>query len=103
LQAAMVELRQSRDGILLPVLAQPGARFNGVTGVHDGLLKVSVTQAPEKGKANKALLRVLAEALDLRRSQVQLVSGELSSRKTFRITGATLDQLQIAIDAAVAK
>ena len=33
---------------------------NGITGEHNGSLQVSVTQAPEKGKANKAIIAVLA-------------------------------------------
>lgn len=82
----MVELQATPAGLLLPVQAQPGARRNGITGIHQGRLKVAVTQAPEKGKANKALIEVLAEALQLKRSQITLVSGQSSPKKTFLVT-----------------
>src|SRR5262249_6432744 len=68
---------------------------NGITGVHAGRLKVAVTQAPEKGKANQALVKLLAELLDIKRSQIALVAGETSHHKKFLITGidrATLEQ-----------
>ena len=91
----MIELQSTSNGIILPVHAQPGARKNGVTGVHGGRLKIAVTQAPEKGKANQALIKLLAEQLGMKRSQVALVAGETSHHKKFLITGidrATLEQ-----------
>ncbi len=50
------------DGTILPVRAQPGARRNEIRGVQDGMLKVCVTQSPEKGKANKAVIELLARS-----------------------------------------
>ena len=84
--SAVINLVQTDAEILLPVKAQAGARKNGITGEHDGALKVSVTQAPEKGKANKALTRVIALELGLRNSQVALRSGATSTNKSFIIT-----------------
>lgn len=83
----MIELQPTAGGVILPVHAQPGARKNAITGVHAGRLKVAVTQAPEKGKANKALIDVLSELLQLKRSQITLLSGETSSQKKFLIAG----------------
>ena len=87
--------------VLLPVRAQPGAKKNavtGVTGVHDARLKVSVTQAPEKGKANRAIIQVLADSLGIKRSQITLQSGESSSQKVFVVSGSSVDQLKQRID-----
>jgi uncharacterized protein (TIGR00251 family) len=83
----MIELQSITNGIILPVHAQPGARKNAVTGVHAGRLKIAVTQAPEKGKANQALVKLLAELLGIKRSQIALVAGETSHHKKFLITG----------------
>ena len=90
----MIDLIETSDGILLPVKAQPGARRNGITGEHGGKLKVAVVEAPEKGKANEALIRVLAEALGLKRSQIAIASGAVSRDKTFLITGVRPDDLR---------
>lgn len=95
----MISIEARAEGVLLPVKAQPGARRNGLTGEHAGQLKVSVTQAPEKGKANTAIIEVLAAELDLKRVQISLVSGETSAQKKFLITAITSDELQRRISA----
>lgn len=86
-------LEQTPDGVLLPMQAQPRSRKNMLAGWHAGRLKVCVTQVPEKGKANQAILKVLVKALDLKRSQIELVSGDTSSQKLFRIQDITADEL----------
>jgi uncharacterized protein len=48
----MIELRSHQGGVIVPVQAHAGARRNGVLGVRNGMLRVAVTAAPEKGKAN---------------------------------------------------
>jgi uncharacterized protein (TIGR00251 family) len=50
-------------------------------------LKIQVTAPPERGKANKAVIEVLAEALGLARNQVRIVAGETSPLKTVEIEG----------------
>ena len=94
----MVPLEETPVGIVLTVKAQPGARRNGVVGEHAGSLKVAVTQAPEKGKANDAIIEVLADLLELKRNQLRLVSGATSSQKKFLVTGVSLDELQQRIE-----
>ncbi len=93
----MIALQIHPDGILLPIRAQPGARKNGITGEHDGRLKVAVTQAAEKGKANAAIQKVLAKELGLKKSQLSLVSGPTSPLKVFLIGGVGLQELQSRI------
>jgi len=93
-RSGMIELQSTSSGIILPVHAQPGARKNGVTGVHAGRLKVAVTAAPEKGQANQALVKLLAELLGVKRSQVILQFGETSHHKKFLIAGIDLPTLQ---------
>lgn len=98
-----VELTADGEGVLVSVQAQPGARKNAIVGEHAGRLKVSVTQVAERGKANDALLEVLAEGLDLRRSQVRLVSGAVNSRKVFRIAEMSVDELRERIARVLAE
>jgi uncharacterized protein (TIGR00251 family) len=87
----MIQVEVDPRGLILPVKAHAGAKRNGISGEHDGMLKVSVTQAPEKGKANEAIQQVLCKALGLKRSQVQLLSGETATRKRFLIEGQGAD------------
>ena len=96
-----IQLEPAPDGVLLPVRAHPGAKSSAVRGAQDGLLKISVTQVAEKGKANKAIVAVLAKALNLRKSQVELVAGATASQKRFLIRGVTVKQLQDRIGAVL--
>lgn len=89
----MIALGTHVGGVILPVRAQPGARVNAVRGEHQGALKVAVTQAPEKGKANRAVVEVLSRELQLARSQFTLLSGETSHDKRFVVTGITAAEL----------
>lgn len=81
------------DGTILPIRAHPGARRNEIRDVQDGMLKVSVTQAPEKGKANKAVIELLSKKLALKKSQFELLSGETSHQKRFLVRGIPPDEL----------
>jgi len=90
----MIQLTEHAEGVILPVRAQPGARKTGILGEQAGALKVAVTAPPEDGRANKALFEVLREALELKRSQVELLSGQTSRDKRFLVRGITAVELQ---------
>ena len=90
----MIEIEQTPEGVIIQVKALPGLRKNEVRGEQNGILKVSVTQIPEKGKANKAVQEQLARGLGLRKSQIQLISGETSPLKRFLIIGVTAEELR---------
>lgn len=98
----MLDLITTADGMLLPVHAKPKSSRNGVVGIHAGRLKVAVTAAPEKGKANAAVIDVLVTELDLKRSQLTLVAGETDPRKTVLVAGLDADDLQRRIVMALA-
>jgi uncharacterized protein (TIGR00251 family) len=71
----------------LRVRVSPGARGNAIVGRHGDGWKVRVAAAPENGKANEAVLRLLAQRLALRRQDVELVSGHGSRDKIVALTG----------------
>jgi len=73
---------RERD-ILLRVKAKPGAKADRVAGVRGDRLLVEVRAAPERGRANEGIIRVLAEALGVKASAVALKSGPASPNKVF--------------------
>jgi hypothetical protein len=89
----MIDLEPHAEGSILPVRAHAGARRNEIRGEHDGALRVAVTQAPEKGKANKAIAELLAKEIAVRKSQVELLSGETSAQKRFLVRGLSPEEL----------
>ena len=97
----MIVVEAHAEGATLLVKAQPRSRSNAVRGEYQGALKVSITQVAEKGKANEALINVLAKALRVRTSQVQLISGLTSTQKRLLIRGVTTEQLQQKLAAAL--
>ena len=97
----MILLTDHSEGVLLPVRAQPGASASGLRGEQNGALKVAVTQIAEKGKANQAVVEVLAKELGLRRSQIELTSGPAQRDKTFLVRGIARDELAARIAAAL--
>jgi uncharacterized protein len=99
----MIALEAHTAGTILPVRAQPGARRNELRGEQQGALKVCVTQVAEKGKANKALIAVLADELGLRKSQIELLSGETASQKRFLVQGITPAELSQRIEHTLEK
>jgi uncharacterized protein len=97
----MIALESHPEGAILPVRAHAAARRNEIRGQRAGSLQVSVTQPPEKGKANKAIIGLLAASLGLRKSQFELVSGETSPRKRFLIRDIKPSALQARIERVV--
>jgi uncharacterized protein len=85
------------DGCTVAVRVHPGARKNGVTGIHAGAVKIALTNPPVDGKANEALIAFFAERLRLPRSRVALIAGAASRTKTLRITGKSAAEVQAAL------
>jgi hypothetical protein len=82
------------QGVVLAVRAQPGARKRGVTGEHNGMLKLAVQAPPDKGRANEALVELIAELFGCKRSQISLLSGQTSQEKKFLLAGLSLTEAQ---------
>lgn len=77
----------------LELKVAPKASRSAITGWHGGALKVSVTAAPERGKANEAVEALLAQALDLPRSAVRVVAGHAARSKRVEVAGLSAEAL----------
>jgi uncharacterized protein (TIGR00251 family) len=95
----LIQIADHAEGCILSVRAQPGARRNELVGEQAGALKVAVTAPPDKGRANDAIVEVLAEALGLKRRQVELVGGPTSRQKKFLVRNLTADALRNKLQA----
>ena len=95
----MIAVTEHAEGLILPGRAQPGARHNGVQGEQAGTLKVAVTAPPQDGRANDALVEALRQALGLKRSQIELLSGQAARDKRFLIRGVSRAELEAKVAA----
>ncbi len=88
------------EGALLPVRVQPRARRNEVVGWQGAALRVRVTAPPTDGRANQAVVELLAEVLGLPRASIALVSGAASRDKLLRVERHSLADLRARLDGA---
>lgn len=92
-----VALRETADGVEVPVKVVPGASRDRIVGALGDAVKIAVAAPPEKGKANDAVIGLLAAALGVRRQAVTIVSGHAQPRKVVAIHGVTAAQVRAAL------
>lgn len=83
----MIELNEQDGDVLLSIKVVPNASRDRLAGELDGALKVQITAPPEKGAANKAVCKLIAQKLGLRNQAVRIDAGQTSPHKTVRIVG----------------
>jgi uncharacterized protein (TIGR00251 family) len=83
---------EANNALTVDIVVQPRASREGISLMGDRL-KVSVNAPPVDGKANEAVLRVLADTLSIPRASIEILRGEKGRRKTVRIRGVTLARL----------
>ena len=82
---------------LLRLHVTPRGSKNEIIGWRDDVLCVKITAPPVEGAANAAIVKFVADALKIRKSQVELVSGDKSRKKTLKIAGLTQEDIQARI------
>ena len=78
----------------LSLRVSPGAARSAVVGRHGAGWKVRVAAAPEDGKANDAVVRLLATTLALPERDVRIVSGRASRDKTVALAGMRPEEIE---------
>lgn len=73
------------EELLLHIRVTPNASQNSISTLEDGTIKVKLTCAPVDGKANKALIALLAKEYRVPKRNVEIVRGETSKHKIVRI------------------
>ena len=91
--------KKSETRLKLNVKVIPNSAKNQIVGWFDGRLKLKVTAQPEKGRANKAVIKLLSQSLGLSAQNIQLVSGDTHSLKVFELSMLSQEQLHQRIDA----
>jgi uncharacterized protein len=99
----MLDLEQNEHGVILLVRAHAGSRQNAVLGIRAGALRVAVTAAPEKGKANQAIIALLSKTLGVSKSAIEIVSGETSPQKRLLVRNIEMEHLRQMIAPIIAE
>jgi len=95
-----LEIAETSGGAAFGVRVSPGARRNAVEGVYGGALKVKLTAPPVDGKANEALVELLASVLGVARSAVVISSGTTGRSKRVRVRGLAAAETERRLEAA---
>jgi hypothetical protein len=90
-------VRTDAGGITFDALVTPRASRARLGPLAGARIKIAVTAPPVDGEANAAVIECVAKALGVPRRAVSIVGGETSRRKTVRVDGATLAQLEAAL------
>ncbi len=88
-----LQIESTEGGVILTVKVVPGSSRTGVSGILDGMVKIKVAAAPEKGKANQCLAEFLAKELGVRKNAVRIVSGQSSPVKRVQVLGISAETL----------
>ena len=84
--------------LLLRIKAVPGASRNIIAGPLGDRLKIRVSAPPNGGKANQAILKLLAGALGTSQQHIEIASGHTTTEKLIRITGLTMEDAVSALE-----
>ncbi len=84
----------------LRVHVTPGARQEGIARWHGGSLRVRVRARPEKGRANQAVVRLLARRLGVAPTNLSIVRGAASPDKLVEVDGLSEEELRARLGPA---
>ena len=85
--AASDWIRWDGDDLIVSIRVQPRASKNEILDVRDGRLRLRTTAAPADGKANQAVIKLVAAYLKIAPSRIKFVRGKTSRNKQLRIAG----------------
>ena len=94
-------IEDSRGVLTRRVKVVPGASRSRIVGMLGDRLKLSVSAAPEAGKANKAVCKLLAKTLGIAPRDVSVYAGQTQPTKTITITGISAEMAADRLASAV--
>ena len=92
--AGIFQIKEFKNGLTFKIHVTPRASCATITGFQEGALKLKVTAPPTEGAANIACIKLLSEALKLKKSQVEILAGAKSRKKIVLITDINKKDLE---------
>jgi hypothetical protein len=86
-------IQEVNGGVVFVAKIVPGSSRTGVCGLLNGMLKIKISAAPEKGKANQALVGFLAKKLSVKKNAVSIISGQTNPVKQVQVLGISTETL----------
>ena len=95
-------MQESATGTTISLFVQPRAGKTGIAGIHDGNLKLRLAAPPVDGEANRECILFFAKFLKIPKSDIAILHGDKSRRKTLAIRGLSPEDIRKALVAATA-
>lgn len=85
--------QESKNGVTFAIKLIPRAKRDEIVGIENDALKIRLNAPPVEGRANEALLKFLAQTLNVPRANIEILRGETSRHKVVRVRGVSAAQL----------
>jgi hypothetical protein len=89
-----LKIEKIKNSLTFTAKVVPNSSRVHICGIMNSMLKVKLTNPPEKGKANKELINLLAKKLKIKKNQISILSGRSSSKKKLEIKECSENALQ---------
>ncbi len=90
---ANLTIQEVDEGVIFTAKIVPGSSRTSVCGLLDGMVKIKVAAAPEKGKANQYLIELLAKQLGVKKNAFSIISGKTKAIKRMQVLGISPETL----------
>jgi hypothetical protein len=97
----MSPFRSSTQGVTFTVKVTPRAARTQIEGWRENLLKVRLHAPPVDGKANTALIALLAETLKIPKGNIEIIGGETSRQKVICVKGLSTQDIQHRLELVI--
>lgn len=94
----MLEISRKGDACSFGISVKTSSKNSRIIGEESGILKIEVTAPPVEGKANGAIVKLIARSLDVAPSRVSIVAGQKSKKKRIAVSGIDPLSLQRLAD-----
>ncbi len=94
----MLNINNTPEGVRLNIRVQPRSSQNKICGETNGALKIKITAPPVEGEANQAIIKLLAQWLEIPRANISIAKGETSKNKLVDIIGVDAQWLENKIN-----
>jgi uncharacterized protein (TIGR00251 family) len=84
-------VEEVNGGVVFTAKVVPGSSRTAICGLLDEMVKIKVSAAPERGKANKCLLAFLAKRFGVKSNAVRIISGETNPIKRVQVSGVSAE------------
>lgn len=98
-----LKIQETAEGVSFHVKAVASSSRTCLAGLLAGALKIKISAAPEKGKANQCIKKLLSELLDIAKNDIKIISGSTSPLKNLHVTGISANDLIFRLNKELSK